>query len=247
MAGCFEGVANIGPHGAVVQGHSPVPSKKLIEAEETVPDLPESERQDALKEFEIDELAKKVQELVPTRGRVAAEVGTGLAIDLLSVAMPFLGTAAAGLKGLAELRASAAGVDRGPAHPQGQDRASAAPRGVAGSQSVRNVIPRCYRHIDGARLERTEPAAAPGEVADVARSKSKDVVPDPKGGWKVTSPGRGKESHHRTQANAERAAKGRLGHEGGGEARIHDRKGRIRDSDTVPPAKDPNPPKDKRH
>jgi hypothetical protein len=44
------------------------------------------------------------RELVPTRGRVAAEVGTGLAIDLLSVAMPFLGTAAAGLKGLAELQ-----------------------------------------------------------------------------------------------------------------------------------------------
>jgi hypothetical protein len=78
--------------------------EKLIEAEETVPDLPESERRDALKEFEIDELAKKVRELVPTRGRVAVEVGTGLAIDLLSVAMPFLGTAAAGLKGLAELQ-----------------------------------------------------------------------------------------------------------------------------------------------
>jgi hypothetical protein len=81
----------------------------------------------------------------------------------------------------------------------------------------------------------------------LARSKGKDVVPDPKGGWNVTSPGKGKESHHRTQGNAEKAAKERLAQQGGGEARIHDRQGRIRDSDTVAPGTDPNPPKDKKH
>ncbi|MDP3984720.1 MAG: DUF2188 domain-containing protein [Acidimicrobiia bacterium] len=33
---------------------------------------------------------------------------------------------------------------------------------------------------------------------------------------------------------------------GGGEVTIHGRDGRIRDSDTVPPGHDPNPPRDKR-
>ncbi len=89
--------------------------------------------------------------------------------------------------------------------------------------------------------------AAGGKETDVARSRGRDVVPDPKGGWNVTRPGSGKESHHRTQANAERAAKERIGREGGGEARIHGRDSRIRDTDTVPPAKDPNPPRDTKH
>lgn len=35
--------------------------------------------------------------------------------------------------------------------------------------------------------------------------------------------------------------------EGGGEVRIHGRDGKIRDSDTVPPGRDPHPPKDTRH
>lgn len=34
---------------------------------------------------------------------------------------------------------------------------------------------------------------------------------------------------------------------GGGEVRIRGLNGKIRDSDTVPPAIDPNPPKDKIH
>ena len=50
-----------------------------------------------------------------------------------------------------------------------------------------------------------------------------------------------------TQRGAEREAKRILRNEGGGEVRIRDEKGRIRDSDTVPPAADPNPPKDKKH
>ena len=75
----------------------------------------------------------------------------------------------------------------------------------------------------------------------------RDVSPV-RGRWKVTQPGRRKPvSDHGTQANAERAAKRDLARAGGGEVRIHDRLGRIRDSDTIPPAKDPNPPKDRRH
>ena len=50
-----------------------------------------------------------------------------------------------------------------------------------------------------------------------------------------------------TQAQVERRAKEIAANAGGGEVVIHDREGRIRDSDTVPPARDPNPPRDTRH
>ena len=74
------------------------------------------------------------------------------------------------------------------------------------------------------------------------------VVRNPDGGWAARPEGAKRASSvHRTQADAERAAKEYASHAGGGEVRIHGRDGRIRDSDTVPPARDPNPPKDKRH
>lgn len=50
-----------------------------------------------------------------------------------------------------------------------------------------------------------------------------------------------------SQKEAEQRAKELAARSGGGEVRIHGRDGRIRDSDTVPPANDPNPPKDRRH
>lgn len=50
-----------------------------------------------------------------------------------------------------------------------------------------------------------------------------------------------------TQAEAEKAAKEMSSNSGGGEVRIHSPKGPIRDSDTVAPGNDPNPPKDKKH
>ncbi|MFA6215563.1 MAG: DUF2188 domain-containing protein [Patescibacteria group bacterium] len=49
-----------------------------------------------------------------------------------------------------------------------------------------------------------------------------------------------------TQAEAEKAAKQFSFNNGGGEVRIHSPKGPIRDSDTVAPGNDPNPPKDKK-
>lgn len=74
------------------------------------------------------------------------------------------------------------------------------------------------------------------------------VVPNPKGGWDVRAPGAARASAHvATQAEAEARAKQILGNTGGGEAVIHGRDGRIRDSDTVSPGNDPNPPKDTRH
>ena len=50
-----------------------------------------------------------------------------------------------------------------------------------------------------------------------------------------------------TQREAEQEAKRLSGNSGGGEVRIHGLDGKIRDSDTVSPAKDPNPPKNKIH
>jgi hypothetical protein len=78
--------------------------EKLIEAEEEVSELPEAERLSALKDFQVDELAKALRDHLPTAGRVAIQVGTSLALDVLASAVPLLGTAAASLKGLAELQ-----------------------------------------------------------------------------------------------------------------------------------------------
>lgn len=54
-------------------------------------------------------------------------------------------------------------------------------------------------------------------------------------------------SLHPTQSAAEKAAKDYTKNAGGGEVRVHKPSGPIRDSDTVKPAKDPNPPKDRKH
>jgi hypothetical protein len=45
----------------------------------------------------------------------------------------------------------------------------------------------------------------------------------------------------------EREGEGRVEDRTSGEVVIHDERGRVRDKDTVSPANDPNPPKDKRH
>ncbi len=80
------------------------------------------------------------------------------------------------------------------------------------------------------------------------RSNRRHAVPAGPGQWAVKEPGKAApNSTHRTLDAAERAAKQDLRRSGGGEAVIHDRGGKIRDSDTVPPANDPNPPRDTRH
>lgn len=73
------------------------------------------------------------------------------------------------------------------------------------------------------------------------------VVPMPNGGWAVRTPGRSPITKHRTQQAAENAAKQAVKTEGGGEVVIHRRNGQIRDSDTVAPGRDPNPPQDAKH
>ena len=74
------------------------------------------------------------------------------------------------------------------------------------------------------------------------------VVKNPAGGYDVKAPkARRASSHHDTQGAAEKRAKEIVANAGGGEVRVQGRDGRFRDSDTVAPGHDPNPPKDKRH
>ncbi len=68
------------------------------------------------------------------------------------------------------------------------------------------------------------------------------------GGWAVTKADADRASSlHRTQAEAENAAKNYVGNLGGGEVRIQGRDGKWRDSDTVAPGNDPFPPRDRKH
>ena len=75
------------------------------------------------------------------------------------------------------------------------------------------------------------------------------VIKDQESGdWSVKREGTERAvGYYETQAKAEKAAKQMSAQSGGGEVRIHDSKGQIRDSDTVPPAHDPHPPIDKKH
>lgn len=54
-------------------------------------------------------------------------------------------------------------------------------------------------------------------------------------------------SVHDTQADAINAARQNLQNQGGGELTIKGRDGQIRSKDTIPPGRDPNPPKDTEH
>ena len=73
------------------------------------------------------------------------------------------------------------------------------------------------------------------------------VVPNPDGGWDVKAPGADRASAHKdTQGEAIDRAREIVGNSGGGEIVIHGRDGRVRDSDTVAPGHDPNPPRDKK-
>ena len=67
-------------------------------------------------------------------------------------------------------------------------------------------------------------------------------------GWQVKKEGAKRASTVLpTQKDAENWAKDSARKSGGGEVVIHRPDGRIRDKDTIPPANDPFPPKDKVH
>jgi hypothetical protein len=72
------------------------------------------------------------------------------------------------------------------------------------------------------------------------------VVPNPGGGWDVEAPQASQASaHFDEQSQAIDRARAILQNEGGGELIVHDREGRVREKDTVPPGHDPNPPRDR--
>lgn len=81
----------------------------------------------------------------------------------------------------------------------------------------------------------------------MSKPSDRHVVPNPEGGWDVVAPGADRASAHRdTQAEAVDRAREIVGNAGGGEVVIHRPNGQIRDSDTVKPGNDPNPPRDRR-
>lgn len=72
-------------------------------------------------------------------------------------------------------------------------------------------------------------------------------MPNSDGGWDVVAPNSQRaSSHHGTQSDAIDRARDIVGNVGGGEVVIHGRDGRIRDSDTVAPGHDPDPPRDRK-
>lgn len=74
------------------------------------------------------------------------------------------------------------------------------------------------------------------------------VSPNPEGGWDVRKPDADRASAHLdTQRDADRRAGEILRNVGGGERITQGRDGKIRSKDTIPPARDPNPPKDREH
>jgi hypothetical protein len=81
----------------------------------------------------------------------------------------------------------------------------------------------------------------------MSNPNDRHVVPDEDGGWKVVAPGSTRSSgNFDRQSDAIDRAREIIGNAGGGELRIHGRDGQIRDSDTVAPGNDPNPPRDRK-
>lgn len=77
--------------------------------------------------------------------------------------------------------------------------------------------------------------------------KERHVVPNSDGGWDIKKPGAERSSgHFDTQGDAIDRAREIVHNDGGGEVVIHRPDGTIRDSDTVPPGSDPNPPLDRK-
>jgi hypothetical protein len=80
-------------------------------------------------------------------------------------------------------------------------------------------------------------------MANYHVSKDKEV-----GQWRIQREGADRVSGYaNTQTEAEQRAKELAHNSGGGEVRIHGLDGKIRDSDTVSPARDPFPPRDTKH
>jgi hypothetical protein len=82
----------------------------------------------------------------------------------------------------------------------------------------------------------------------VSKGRDRTVSRRPDGTWenKRNDANRASSLHH-TQKEAEDAAREMLGNQGGGELITKGRDGTIRSKDTIPPGRDPMPPKDTEH
>lgn len=112
------------------------------------------------------------------------------------------------------------------------------------AQSARNLRGDAGADTEGTVSRQGEPLS----ILEAAVSNNdRHVVPNPRGGWNVVNSGAGHaSSHHDTQADAIVRGRQIVHNAGGGELRIHGRDGQIRDSDTIAPGRDPNPPRDTR-
>lgn len=99
------------------------------------------------------------------------------------------------------------------------------------------------RHISSSKSQSTK-----GSMEEKGTMADRRIVgPHPDGGWQIKKPGAERAtSRHVTQDSAVDRARQILERAGGGELTIQNRRGRIRDSDTVPPGHDPLPPRDRK-
>ena len=82
----------------------------------------------------------------------------------------------------------------------------------------------------------------------MSKGKDRSVFRRSDGEWVNKRNGAGKASSvHRTQREAEAAARDMLHNQGGGELTTMGTDGKIRSKDTIAPGNDPNPPKDREH
>lgn len=82
----------------------------------------------------------------------------------------------------------------------------------------------------------------------MSKGRDRNVYQRPDGTWANKRQDAGRASSvHDTQREAEEAARDMLRNQGGGELTTSGRDGKFRSKDTIPPGKDPNPPKDTEH
>jgi len=82
----------------------------------------------------------------------------------------------------------------------------------------------------------------------MSKGRDRTISKQKNGAWENKRNDASKASSlHKTQKEAEQAAKEMLKNQGGGELTTKGQDGKIRSKDTIPPGNDPNPPKDKEH
>jgi len=80
----------------------------------------------------------------------------------------------------------------------------------------------------------------------MSKGRDRTVFRRPDGNWvNKRNDSEKASSLHRTQREAEQAAKGMLGNQGGGELTTKGLDGKIRSKDTISPGNDPFPPRDR--